>query len=145
MSSRGVRTGDSRKGELGGRTIFSGNKGKELIARGAASNLINTLGEKPSHLQIIGSLSTRFKQISAVTHSSAQGGGKHIAEGLEIKTLRSDRKINREAPEVLTPQAPVNGERPMGKCFPRSHSPACSGGTTRTRQQIRVKGLSRRK
>lgn len=67
------------------------------------------------------------------------GGDKHIAEGLEIKTLgRNDREIEREAPEVLTLQAPVERGRSVqdlwmyGKIsFPCSHSPGCSGGHER--------------
>ena len=51
-----------------------------------------------------------------MSHFSERGGDKHIAEGLEIKTLRrKDREIKREAPEVLTPQAHVPGDRSMGK------------------------------
>lgn len=50
-----------------------------------------------------------------MSHSSERGGDKHIAEGLEIKTLgRNDREIKREAPEVLTPQAHVIGDRSIG-------------------------------
>ena len=65
-----------------------------------------------------------------MTHSSERGGGKHIAKGLEIKTLRnSDREINREAPEVLTPQAHVNSGKIHGKiCLPSSYSPGCYEG-----------------
>ena len=65
-----------------------------------------------------------------MTHSSERGWGKHIAKGLEIKTLRnSDREINREAPEVPTPQAHVNSGKIHGKiCLPSSHSPGCYEG-----------------
>lgn len=62
-----------------------------------------------------------------MTHSLEQGGGKHIAKGLEIRTLRrSDREINREAPEL---QAHMDKGKMYGKiCFSNSQSPGYYGG-----------------
>lgn len=78
-----------------------------------------------------------------MSHSSEQGGDKHIAEGLEIKTLwGNDREIKREAPEVLTPQAHVIGDRSIGNYC--SYSPGCYGGHEHG-WQGRVKGLSKKK
>lgn len=81
-----------------------------------------------------------------MTHSSEQGGrGKHIAEGVEIKTLRrSDREINwlqRFSHRRLLRIGKDLWEKPA---FP-TPTPQVSKGAMRTRWPMRVKDLSKRK
>lgn len=66
-----------------------------------------------------------------MTHSSEQGGGKHIAKGLaDQEALREVIGDKQGAPGVLIPQALLSGKRSMGTArFPRTHSSGVYGAT----------------